>query len=242
MNSNKWENFKKAREHFRQECKLLERFAPELEKIQQEFAGKVEKSIVYNTALEEDVKKESEIKLILVGDNPGRNEQKVGRYLVGSAGKFAQTFFATAKKEFEINNFSEDYFKENVIILNKTPIYSPRTRDLYKLRKKLHEMSGPIADVLEKSQKMMAKILFEFYEALNVPVWIIGYPGMRDGDIFDTYIAELKNKKMRERIYFYHHFSFNRFTIDLKKQQKEQQIDLWQLGEKYREDILGEIK
>ena len=51
--------------------------------------------LVYNKALDE-VSEQDNIKLIVIGDNPGKQEQLAQnqKYLVGQAGKIAEGFFA----------------------------------------------------------------------------------------------------------------------------------------------------
>ena len=89
---------------------------------------------VYNQNL--DNLQFDKVKYILVGDNPGENELKQEKYLVGEAGLMAKCFF---KSELGINSFEDE-----VLVLNKTPIYSKQTRelnDLYKENKKIIEES-----------------------------------------------------------------------------------------------------
>ena len=54
----------------------------------------IETPVVYNTALDE-ITNQDEIKLIVIGDNPGKSEQLSinQKYLVGQSGKIAQGFF-----------------------------------------------------------------------------------------------------------------------------------------------------
>ena len=251
MNRGAWSKFEKARERFRVTTEELSRSLPKLRKLQQELAdtragGKnssytVETPVVYNTALDE-IKIDDEIKLIVVADNPGRREQSAEnrRYLVGPSGKIAKKFF--------IDNPSLGIdFTKNVIILNKTPIHSPRTVELRELVKmEMANNSHSIADAIEESQKSMADILFEFHSALDCPIWIIGYSEMRKGGIFDSYTEKLKdlyadNKEMYKQLFFYRHFSMNQFTIDLKQQAKPGESVkkvLERIGEGYRARIL----
>jgi len=251
LNRGAWNKFEKTRERFRVITEELSRSLPKLKKLQQELAdtrasGKnssyaVETPVVYNTALDE-IKIDDEIKLIVVADNPGRREQATEnrRYLVGPSGKIAKKFF--------IDNPSLGIdFTKNAIILNKTPIHSPRTVELRELVK-METANGKhsIAAALEESQKNMADLLFEFHSALDCPVWIIGYSEMRKGGIFESYTEKLKNlyaanKEMYKRLFFYRHFSMNQFTIDLKRQAKPGESVkkvLERIGEGYRARIL----
>jgi len=224
LNRSTWNKFVKARGHFRRITEETERSVPQLKKIQQKFAdsraGKnssytVETPVVYNSALDE-ITADDEIKLILVADNPGRCEQAAEnrRYLVGPSGKIAQKFFL-GNPQLGID------FTKNVIILNKTPIHSPRTAELKQLCL-TEDGSNSIAASLEESQNKMALLLLEFQEALCVPVYIIGYSEMKKGGIFETYTETLNKlytgkKHLYDQVFLFRHFSMNQFTIDLKK-------------------------
>ena len=252
MNRGQWNKFVKARDHFRYEVDELARSLPKLKNIQQKFAdsrldGKnssyaVETPVVYNSAID-DITIDDEIKLILAADNPGRREQAAEnrRYLVGPSGKIAQKFFRD-------NPALGIDFLKNAIILNKTPIHSPRTVELRELCRIKEETGGrPLAAALEESQKTMACILFEFHEALETPVWITGYSEMRKGGIFEVYMEELKKiysdkKEMYKQIFFFRHFSMNQFTIDLRQRSLPGETaakSLRRIGKEYRQRILG---
>ena len=225
MENGMWDRFVAARERYRRELEKLRKRLPQLRALQQSFVDgrsqtyTVETPVVYNTALDA-IGVDSEIRLILIGDNPGRREQARGnrRYLVGPSGKIAEKFFR------EQPSLHID-FRTNVIILNKTPIHSPRTGDL----KELCRLGGTaFAAALEQSQRCMAGLLLEFHEALinhqglPVPVWITGYSEMKRGGIFETYTEELRRlysaSSLQQSVFLYRHFSMNQFTIDLKRQ------------------------
>ena len=252
MTNKNWKKFAEAREQFRNEAADLAQSLPMLREIQQRFVnsrsdGKnaaytVETPVVYNTALD-DITINDEIKLILVADNPGRREQAAEnrRYLVGPSGKIAGKFFRDNPA------LGIDYQK-NVIILNKTPIHSPRTAELRQLcLLEAKNGNGLIASALEESQIKMADLLLKFHEALDCPVWITGYSEMRKGGIFESYTESLKslyaNKKERyEQIFIYRHFSMNQFTIDLKQQTMKGETtakSLIRIGTAYRQRILN---
>ena len=199
--------------------------------------------VVYNQALD-NLGAESEIKMILVGDNPGRREQESRRYLVGPSGKIAEKFFRD-NPELGID------FRKNVLILNKTPIHTPRTADL----KSLYAIGGKQVEALILStQQVMAKLLYEFWQALNAHrknreccgIWIIGYSEMKKGGIFEAYTETLKdlcksNPTFKENINFFRHFSMNQFTIDLKKRAESGESageSLGRIGKMYRERVL----
>jgi len=224
MNRSVWKKFITVRERFRNETEKILASLPELKRIQQKFAdsraeGKnssytVKNSVVYNSALD-GIKESDEIKLILVADNPGRREQENLRYLTGPSGKIAHKFFRD-------NPALGIDFLKNVIILNKTPIHSPRTQELRELCR-LEKGSSLIASAIEESQKEMAQILLEFHKIFECPVWITGYSEMKKGGLFEAYTEKIKElykdkKEMYKQIFFFRHFSMNQFTIDLKKQ------------------------
>ena len=241
-----YNDFVKIKKRFQNIVNELEHDLPKLKNIQQKFVNSraeasytVETPVVYNTALD-NITADDEIKLILVADNPGRREQAAQNkcYLVGPSGKIAQKFFRD-------NPALGIDFLKNVIILNKTPIHSPRTIELRELCRL--EKGSSISDALETSQKTMAALLFDFHKALGCPVWITGYSEMRKGGIFETYTECLKsiyadNKEMYEQLFFFRHFSMNQFTIDLKKQTLPEEgviKSLRRIGAAYRQRIIG---
>ena len=252
MNRSEWNRFVKARERFHGAVDELTRSLPNLKNIQQKFAdnradGKnssytVETPVVYNSALD-GFTSGDEIKLILVADNPGRREQAAQnrRYLVGPSGKIANKFFL------DNPSLGIDFLK-NVIILNKTPIHTPRTVELRELCRMEAQAGGSmISSALTESQKTMAALLLEFHEALGTPVWIIGYSEMKKGGIFEVYTESLKElyserQEMFKQIYLYRHFSMNQFTIDLKQQSLPGETltkSLRRIGTAYRKRILN---
>jgi hypothetical protein len=220
-----WNRFVKVKEHYRSETERLRQSLPKLQAIQQKLVNSrspsypVETAIVYNSALD-DVQPESEIRLILVADNPGRREQMAEnrRYLVGPSGKIAEKFFRD-------NPVLRIDFRSNVIILNKTPVHTPRTAEL----RELCRIGGTaLKTALDDSQRFMARLLREFQEALadgtdkTPPVWICGYSEMKKNGIFEAYTSELKTvygkSPLKDSVFLYRHFSMNQFTIDIKRQ------------------------
>jgi hypothetical protein len=231
MNRKAWNQFVKARDHYRTAVEELRRRLPGLRRIQQELVNRkaqgkspnsgpaytIETPVVYNGALD-DVQNGDDIRMILVADNPGRREQAAEnrRYLVGPSGKIAERFFRD-------NPSLGIDFRKNVIILNKTPVHTPRTADLRELRR----LGSPaLGKALEESQRTMARLLLEFHQALAgaVPalqVWITGYSEMKRGGIFEAYTETLeelyRHSPLWERLLVYRHFSMNQFTIDLQQ-------------------------
>jgi hypothetical protein len=251
VKNTEWKKFTEARERFSHITEEIEKSLPKIKNIQQKFVNSrcdsknaaytVETPVVYNTALDE-ITINDEIKMILVADNPGRREQAAEnrRYLVGPSGKIAQKFFR------DNPSLGIDFLK-NVIILNKTPIHSPRTAELG-LHCRMEEETGghSISSSLIRSQKNMAELLLDFHKALNTPVWIIGYSEMKKGGIFEIYTNRLKElyadkPELYKQLFFYRHFSMNQFTIDLNKQMEDGETigkALKRIGTAYRKRIL----
>jgi hypothetical protein len=200
----------------------------------------VDTPVVYNTALD-GVTANDEIRLILTGDNPGRREQdKANRaYLVGPSGKIAARF---------INDKLGMDFRKNVLILNKTPVHTPRTAELKDLEKRGGEA---LTRVIDTSQEGCAENLYQFWRVLSagkkLPVWIIGYSEMHKKGVFKTYTQTLirlarADSAFYNELYLYRHFSMNQFTIDLnKKRQAGEALNaaLERIGREYRERVLG---
>ncbi|MDR2343567.1 MAG: uracil-DNA glycosylase family protein [Spirochaetaceae bacterium] len=245
MNQAVYKAFCECRNSFRAITEELQAALPDLQKFQQCLVDarngprySVDTPVVYNTALD-DVDCDSDIRLILVGDNPGRREQAAEnrRYLVGPSGKIAESFF---KKETVL---SID-FRKNVIILNKSPVHTPRTAEL----KDLCRLGGEkTRRVVEYSQTKMANLLADFFCALRVPIWISGYSEMKKRGVFERYTVELRDLMRRgsinkESVFLYRHFSMNQFTVDLRQKTlpgKSLTETLRVIGAGYREKILS---
>ena len=205
--------------------------------------------IVYNTALDE-ITQNDEIKLIVIGDNPGKDEQlaKNQKYLVGQAGKLGNNFFKN-HEELGIN------FRKNVIILNKTPVHSAKTNHL----KKFASFGGKeIEDLIKETQIWMAQETAKLHQNLlkvsenkDFPqLWLVGYSELKEKGIFTDYKNELKkqyqtseeSKNAWNNVFVYQHFSMNRFSIDLKEFSTEiKNLDLKTqlktLGKKHKDEI-----
>jgi hypothetical protein len=240
-----WAAFSAARERCRGGLEGFGRVFRGLKALQQELVDRrsgpaytVRASLVYNQALD-DLGPADEIRLILVGDNPGRREQEAGRYLTGPSGKIAGGFFRNTA-ELGID------FHKNVLILNKSPIHTPRTADL----KELCRRGGPaFAAHAAEAQRFMASLLLEFQRAFPgpPPVWITGYSEMKRGGVFEAYTENLKElyaaePVLGEQVFLYRHFSMNQFSIDLRRQTLEGEgvrAALDRIGRSYRRRILG---
>lgn len=247
MTEEQWEYFVNFRERFRDKCRDIlqagEKLA--LKDLQKKIldSGKtpfypVENSVVYNRNLDK-LKKESRIDYILVGDNPGKNEQLEANssYLVGLSGKIGERFFKN-------NPVLKSDFRENIIILNKTPVHTPKTKDLRDLIKL---SKGELLPLLNESQLWMAEETFLLARKLGCPLWIIGYGELGEKGVFSGYggkLTELACKEPCVPVFLFQHFSMNRFTIDLNAYMKKNPClslpeALAALGTEHRKAVLG---
>jgi hypothetical protein len=244
MKAAAWTALCRARDRYREGLEQFSRNLRGLKTLQQRLvdsrsgpAYTVETALVYNLALDE-LERKDDIRLILVGDNPGRREQAARRYLVGPSGKIAETFFRRAP-ELGID------LRANVLILNKTPVHTPRTAELGELCR----LGGTkLAAAIAETQRFMASVLLDFHRALAAPVWITGYSEMKKGGIFEPYTKALEERyaaakpPLRDTVFLYRHFSMNQFTVDLRKQSalgEPTPAALNRIGRSYRQRILG---
>lgn len=228
MTSRQFKIFCDFRDDFKLYCKnLASSYGNLLSPLQKSAAQKdtpdypLENPVVYNTALDE-ITQESEIKLIVIGDNPGKDEQlsKNQKYLVGQSGKIAAGFFKN-HPEFQVD------FRKNAIILNKTPVHTAKTKHLKFLEE---NGGGEIKKLIEESQIFMAKKTAELHinlcraaenESEKPAIFLVGYSELKKNGIFTLYRNELKKCYENaagewKRVFVFQHFSMNRFSIDLK--------------------------
>ena len=115
MTDKQWTAFVEYREWLKGKCQEWVAFADELYPLQKEASQKdtpeypLETAVVYNKAYD-DVQPQDEIKLIVIGDNPGKDEQltKNNRYLVGQSGKVADSFFRKNQSLLIINMLHDE--------------------------------------------------------------------------------------------------------------------------------------
>ena len=200
----------------------------------------LETSVVYNKAYDE-ITKDSEIKLIVIGDNPGKEEQLAtkNRYLVGQSGRIAEGFFRR-NPELGID------FRKNAIIMNKTPIHTAKTTHLKYLNA---NGSEKIKNLLLESQLIMARLAAQLHQRLETAqLWLVGYSELKGKGVFLNYKDELlrcyKNedgsiKKSWNSVFVFQHFSMNRFLIDLSQHRGEDtlQESLFRIGTDHRKEI-----
>lgn len=261
MTKNQWELFCDFRDEFKQKIHFWNKQLPFLAEIQRktsEFYGipkyNIENPIVYNSSLD-DFTKNDEIKLIVIGDNPGKDEQlnQNQKYLVGLSGKIATGFFA---KNSELNID----FRKNVIILNKTPIHSAKTIHLKKMVQFAEKsQQNEFIELISETQIWMAKKTADFQSEFNhlvensnqnklLQIWLVGYSELKNNGIFTDYKTEFVNcyknyQKDWENVYVFQHFSMNRFSIDLNDFRKNKNISLkdaiQSLGKIHKNEIFG---
>lgn len=250
MTENEWKAFSKFREEFRQQVAEWAKWTAALMPMQAAAAAKdtppypVETAVVYNRALD-DVLPSDTIKLIVIGDNPGKDEQRAmnNRYLVGQSGKVADGFFRR-NAELGID------FRKNVIILNKTPVHTAKTAHLKYV---LKNGGAEIAELIAQSQIWMAQKTAELHLALTqAQLWLVGYAELKAKGLFALYRKALRDyyieenrKDAWERVLVFQHFSMNRFLIDLNEFRSHipaipLQNALEQLGAEHKHAIFSE--
>lgn len=259
MNESQFNAIKNFREEYKAKCAEWSAFCAELVPLQKSASQKdtppypVQTPVVYNRTLDE-ITRDDEIRLIVIGDNPGKDEQleKNNRYLVGQSGKIAEGFFRK-------NPALGIQFRKNAIILNKTPIHTAKTSHL----KFLAKNSERVAQLILQSQIWLAQKTARLHKALLASeLWLVGYAELKPKGIFVPYRDALleeyrgekncgaENCKAWERVFVYQHFSMNRFLIDLKEfsgaencaafDEASLKKNLESLGAKHRREIFGE--
>lgn len=257
MTEQQWKIFCDFKEELKQQIQVWSDLAPELGELQKAAAEAAktpeypfETTVVYNRALDEITPKD-DIRLIVIGDNPGKDEQlkKNNKYLVGQAGKIAEGYFRK-------NPCLNVDFRKNVIILNKTPIHSAKTNQLKTIAK---QGGKKIADLIEESQIWMAQRTAKLHVDLcnasdsmenQAELWLVGYSELKEKGIFGSYRRVLKSTYLElspatwEKVFVFQHFSMNRFPIDLNEyirtENKEAQpleLTIRELGLKHKTEI-----
>jgi len=225
----------------------------------------LETPIVYNEALDL-VTEGDEIRLLVIGDNPGKDEQlaKNRRYLVGQAGKLGAGFFRN-NPELGVD------FRKNALILNKTPIHTAKTKQLAWIAR---NGGAPFARLFSDTQAWMAEKTLELALALDCEIWLVGYGELREKGLFAEYAATLARAvtangqpgamarqavapvaqaralpgpalnapAISQKILLFQHFSMNRFSIDLKERYnpaEDLKTNLLRVGLLHRREILG---
>ena len=264
MTDLQWKAFCDFKSIFKKKIEEWTAFAPELPALQRAAAEAAktplypfETAVVYNRDLDK-ITKDDDIHLIVIGDNPGKDEQlaKNNRYLVGQAGKIADGFFKR-------NPQLQTDFRKNVIILNKTPVHSAKTAQLKKMMK---DGGQKITALIEESQLWMAEQTAKLHCDLcsaasgagdsgagngkggfsQPELWLVGYSELKDRGFFLPYKNKLfqtysqLNPQSWDKVYVFQHFSMNRFTIDLSAYSDEVSLQkIHELGNIHKKEIFG---
>lgn len=205
---------------------------------------RVETPVVYNRDLD-SVGPEDRIGFLLVADNPGKKEQLAAnnRYLVGQSGKLAEGWF---RRELGMD------FRKEVVILNKTPLHTPKTAEL----RRLLALSGApgsrdrkaLEALLSESQAAMAGLARRLHEGSGAPLWISGYGELGPRGLFRPYAEALAReyegapKALRDSVWLFRHFSMNQFAVEMKEKRDPSRplaAELARIGVENRKRILG---
>ena len=202
--------------------------------------------VVYNTAWDR-ITEADEIKLIIVGDNPGKEEQLAARraYLVGQSGRVAEGFFRR-------NPALGIDFRRNALITNKTPIHTAKTKHLKYLASK---GSPALAQALQESQLEMARLTARLHQRLfaveGTKLYLVGYAELKGRGLFLPYRDELRSAYRPrpdawDAVLAFQHFSMNRFLIDLKDHmaaggETDLAAAIGSLGRRHRDEIWGSL-
>src|SRR5574344_1608710 len=163
MTQAQWNAFSLFRTNFKKQCEKWAELSEELYPLQSDAASKDtppyphETAVVYNTALDALTATDN-IRLIVIGDNPGKEEQLAAnrKYLVGQSGKIAEGFF---RRNPELNTD----FRRHVLILNKTPVHTAKPAHLRQL---LKNGSPAVQELIMSSQLWMAEHTAALHTAL----------------------------------------------------------------------------
>lgn len=198
--------------------------------------------VVYNRAWD-GITEEDEIRLIVVGDNPGKEEQLASKraYLVGQSGRVAEGFFRR-------NPALGVDFRRNAMITNKTPVHTAKTKHLKYLSAK---GSPAVARAIQESQLEMARLTARLHQRLcaenGTRLYMVGYAELKGKGIFIPWRDELAASyasapEAWEAVLAFQHFSMNRFLVDLKNYMEEKsETDVARaldaLGRRHRDEI-----
>jgi len=253
MTKPQYSAFNEIREEFRDYVSSLSERAPWLGGIQERLRlaqgyedYRIETPVVYNADLD-DIGQKDIPRFIIVADNPGKNEQKAAnlRYLVGQSGKLAQGWF---RKELDLD------FRCSSIIINKTPIHTPKTAEIAILRKLAGRQAVELDALLEESQRKMADFAFRLHKSLGCILWISGYGELKPKGFFSVWAKELTRyyavakPELRKSVWVFRHFSMNQFAIEYSHFQGESPAASWEsdplskleaIGTANRKRILG---
>jgi hypothetical protein len=213
MTKEQFDKFKEIKEEFKRKCKEW----TDLDVVK----NNTDLYVVYNTDLDK-ITQEYDIKLILVADNPGEKEKENEKYLCenGQAGNKARKFFSD---EGDGGRVMKVYFDKNIVVLNKTPIFTKTTADLEPYKDK---------DWFRKMTEYMAEKIAELHQLFDCKLWIVGKSYLKK-PLFRPFSEKLEEKdKMKEKIFVYNHFSYNWFNREITNIKIESFDSLDELGRK----------
>lgn len=202
---------------------------------QRGYDYRVETPVVYNGALDALGPADPAPRIVLVADNPGLNEQRADRraYLVGQSGRLAEGLF---RRELGMD------FRRDCLILNKTPVHTPKTKELSLLPPEFKPL-------LEESQRFMAGLALRAAAALGAAIWVIGYAEIGRRGLFSTWAEEFRARHAglasagkAPKVLVLRHFSMNQFSFDLKSKRlpgESAMEALQRIGSAYRREKLG---
>lgn len=160
----------------------------------------------------------SRLRWIICSDNPGVEEAKSGRFLAptGRSGKEARKAIAQAGLNWD----------EQVIVLNKSIIHTPKTVDL----------KGLPAEAVRATEEALAQVILELLAQTEAKLWIVGFGGCDASVpgwphklagkerypascITPYFYAALRDggARFKERIFISKHFSHGQFAIEMKQ-------------------------
>lgn len=243
MNNTQFDRFFSIREEFKKQCTTWTRLLPGLRDAQRSLAKssqlpdyEIETPIVYNRALD-SVTAKSDIRWIIVADNPGKKEQAADarNYLIGQSGITTENFFT---REFGLD------FRSQTVIINKTPIHTLKTTHLRLLTKTY----PPLKPILDASQVYMAKMLISLNAVLDARIWVMGISELGQRGIFslwkETLARGLRDGEngIEKDLLFHNHFSMGSFATALKRRKNanENTLDaVLRIGTENRIKALG---
>lgn len=221
MSPEAFKRFSALRDEFRKRVDEWNRSLPGLLAAQEALARelgeddyRVETPVVYNRALD-DVGADADIAWIVIADNPGKREQEADaqRYLIGRSGQATERFFR-AELGLEL--------RAKALIVNKTPVHTPKTAQLRKLGRLHPELAGPLVE----SQRYMAELALGLFDALGAKLWIMGLSELKPKGLFapwlETFRAglERRGRAVGDAVHAFNHFSMGSFAAELKRRRE----------------------
>ncbi|MCK5677613.1 MAG: hypothetical protein KAH72_03980 [Flavobacteriaceae bacterium] len=213
-----------------------------MHKIIQDFKTKCDEwdkneeiDIIFNKHLE-NINFE-DVKYILIGDNPGKDEKEQNEYLIGDSGIVIRLFF---------ENFLVKNFDKEVLVLNKTPIATNTTDDLKNIKAK---------KILKKSQLYIADLIYEISKINDMKIIIMGISSCRNRKgkwnlqsksktaYFCSFFKQIQYKFQKDedksKLFFIKHFSRNQFFKDFKinNYRNRPRKTFFEIGERYRDEL-----